>query len=303
MIIMKYLKRFRLILLGFLVMASCQDEDKIYKIPVPISGGAVRATVVPENSLLDGKNLANAAYIFDLDAFDFEGGSLIEKLDIFGTFTDISIDSVFEERLVTTETSFPTRVTLTAADLASVWGLSITDLGGGDLFDFIFVVTMKDGRVFDPHPDIENNPNKLSDGICFAVEARGTCFLQTFINCPSNLEGTYNTSTTGESPDFCCPEFDFPSVITLTRLSPNSYEMSEFSGGVYAEWFCAPFGECQDFFEDIGGNMIDICGSITTSAPYFDSIGFGTVDEATGIITIDWDNEFGDYGTTIFTPQ
>ncbi len=121
MIIMKYLNKFRVILLGFLVLASCQDEDKIYKIPDPVSGGTVRATVVPENSLLDGKNLANAAYIFDLEAFDFEGGSLIEKLDIFGTFTDISIDSVFEERLITTETSFPTRVSLSAATLANVW--------------------------------------------------------------------------------------------------------------------------------------------------------------------------------------
>jgi len=164
---------------------------------------------------------------------------------------------------------------------------------------------MKDGRVFDPHPDIDNNPNKLTDGTCFEVEARGTCFLQTFINCPSDLEGTYNTSTSGESTDPCCSTavFDFPSVITLTRLTPTSYEMSEFSGGLYAEWFCAPYGECQDFFESIGGTMIDICGSVTTTASYLDSFGIGTVDEATGIITIEWDNEFGDFGTTIFTPQ
>ena len=60
MIIIKYLNKFRVILLGFLVLASCQDEDKIYKIPDPISGGAVRATVVPENSLLDGKNFSGA---------------------------------------------------------------------------------------------------------------------------------------------------------------------------------------------------------------------------------------------------
>ena len=104
--------------------------------------------------------------------------------------------------------------------------------------------------------------------------------------------------------DGCCPNpVTVEYTSSLVQTGPTSYTVKDFSAGTYGFWYCAPYGLCNDTFEGLAANLQDICGNVNLSAGYWGSTGAGKVDDATGVITIDWVNVFGDAGTSVYTPQ
>lgn len=182
-----------------------------------------------------------------------------------------------------TISTLPATVNVTLADALSGTGVALGDVAVGDVVSLIFVCNTADGRA-------------LKSGATFDAP----------VSCPSALAGTYSSVASGTSTDGCCPDpiTGFASTVTLTDLGDGNYEVSDFSGGLYLEWYDV-YGITST--NDSPCNIQDVCGTLTivnTTEPFGTVVtGGGSVDSATGVITITWENGYADQGTIVLTPQ
>ncbi len=160
--------------------------------------------------------------------------------------------------------------------------LDAEDLNPGDRWEFDFKVQMADGRVLSP--------------------GRGDGSLNVSFTCKSDLAGTYSTVTdggTGDGSGGTASSFsDLAYEVTITEVSAGRYRLSDITGGLYA----VGYGDSDNPVE-----FTDICNQISVNSQP-DVVyggdefnGTGTVNED-GTITITWSNNWGDNGTTVFTP-
>ncbi len=184
-----------LVVVGF-GMSRCA-EDNVLAIDEPVSAGLVKATVLESNSFFNFLDLQTAALIMDLTTTVADNSpSQVASAEFYGIYTDVSEDSVFERTLITTVTSFPSRLTISSQEFAGTWGLAPADLDGGDLVRLEIEVVMDDGRRFrgrrlgeqlDP-----TDPWTITDGVCQEENSRGTCFINSFVGCPTEIAaGSY----------------------------------------------------------------------------------------------------------------
>lgn len=174
------IKFFGLLLMAVGGLIGCNPEDDDHlKIPPPESGGSVWAKVDPAQSFFDISDLANTRYAMDLQAFDFEGGTLVQQYDVYVSFVDASEGTTSDTVLLTSVTQFPSRLEITPTQIAAALQIDegIAAFDAGDFFNFTMEVIMKDGKVF--------NRNNTSDDIVLEENGRGTFLLSTFIGCPS----------------------------------------------------------------------------------------------------------------------
>lgn len=125
------------------------------------------------------------------------------------------------------------------------------------------------------------------------------------ITCESAIAGTYEAVSVGTSTDpAALGQRNVTVDITLTDKGGGVYEVSDFSGGLYCDWYCVPYG-----YNDANStaDIQDVCGTITllrTTEPYGNTLmGTGTIDGNTGVITFDWSNGWGDVGSSTWTPK
>lgn len=122
---------------------------------------------------------------------------------------------------------------------------------------------------------------------------------------PIAVPGEYDVSATGSSTDGCCPdETTVSSTVTVTDLGDGLFQLSDFSGGLYLEWY--------DVYGITSTNQSPAtfrkdCNDITivdTVEPFGTAVnGTGKIDITNGVITYSWSNGYGDTGTVTLTPQ
>jgi hypothetical protein len=115
----------------------------------------------------------------------------------------------------------------------------------------------------------------------------------------------YDAVSGGTSTDGCPPTNPIVGlnyVVTLTDLGGGSYSISDYSAGVYQDWY----GACFGYTFETSATLVDICNSISftvNDAFGCPNTGTGTYDPGTGVITYTWSNCFGDIGDVVLTPQ
>lgn len=299
---------------GMLIITSCRNPDAI-RFPELEDGANVRIVVDPNASFFNFENLANAKFVYDV----YTENTNIETVDIYVYFLPVNGDPA-EKKLLETYTQADFNAgngkihrEFTAQFMVDFFNLgSLDNLNGGDGFNFRNVTRLTNGREFSDSTFLSdspsfgtNRPNSLTTNIIQASASTSfTCCVSTFVGCPSNLGGTYNVVTTATSTDGCCPDpvtVEYTSKIVQTGAT--NYTLTDFSAGTYSAWYCAPYGLCAATFEGLGATGLDVCGQFSISAGYWGSSGAGSVDPATGVITIEWSNVFGDAGTSVYTPQ
>lgn len=188
----------------------------------------------------------------------------------------------------------PAMLSFSLQDIADAAGLDRSEVRG--LLNFTAAVTRDDGTVFtaeDFSGDL-NNPGERQ-AMRFSIPTI----------CPSDLAGTYRSVAVGNSTDGCCPnETTVESTVTLTETGTGEYVISDWSAGLYLEWYDV-YGVTPSI--DMSTALIEACGGI--SIPEFaevfggTAVAAGSVDPNTGIIVYEWENSFGDTATVTLTPQ
>ena len=305
----KHKLRYVFILAMTLILGSCVDEDKD-RFPEFLDGVNMRVIVDPDNSFLNFQNLSNARFVFDV----YSANKDLNKVEFLLTYTAADGTVMPEFAAITLgQSDFATgslHYDFTADEMAAFVGKTAADLEGGDLFNFRTKVTLNDGRVYPTLVlddvtiggtvrDFTNIDAGINNNTAFASF---TSRFGTFVGCPSNLAGVYSTVTTATSTDPCCPDpITINGTATLTRTGPTSYQAGTFSGGAYDAWYCAPYNLCNaNYFSAFGSTILDVCGAITWTSGVWTSGGTGSID-GSGKITVTWENEYGDTGTTVFT--
>ncbi|NRB53048.1 MAG: hypothetical protein HRU41_35660 [Saprospiraceae bacterium] len=252
------------------------------------SGSAIDFTVefYDENQ---GKNVQS--YSWTVSYFDKTAGTFTTPQTI-GTFTA----SDFKPE---PETGLPSiTIQFTFQQALDAMGLTTSDIKGGDAVRFNGTITKTDGKTFDVSNTGANIiGNAPAFGALFAFDQN--------IICPSSLEGTYTTTTTGNSTDSCCPdETTVTGEVTLTAEGSGKYTISDWSAGLYLEWFDV-YGITPT--TDLTAELIDACGNISLpdfGEPFGEQVsGTGSLDAATGVITYTWTSGWGDVATVTMTPK
>ena len=266
---MKNLSYLFLVLLLAGSFTACYEEE-------PIIDAEEGAVVVPEaisSGIFDLTDLDNAETSFDVTVVGVPANSVIIYKSLNGG----------ERVQHATVSSVPATVNITVAEALDGLDKDPEDLVVGDVVRFTFETVTQDGRTLQ------------TGGNGVAITA----------SCPSTLAGTYDVVATGTSTDGCCPDqTTVNSTVTLTDEGSGRYTISDFSGGLYFEWYDV-YGITGP--GDSPGTFVDVCNSLTfvdTVEPFnTDVTGTGSVDGDTGVITLSWTNGYGDEGTLTLTPQ
>jgi hypothetical protein len=271
---MKYNKYKAILTLAILFIFGCStDEDDLMQ---PYKTG----TVFPEITDVESSFF---------DSFDFDNAYIDFTVDVDKEIAEsITIEKTFGGRttVIGSYTEVPAQITVTAADaVADLDGVNLGDLEVGDVFTFEIIVNSKNG-----------------------LSTRSNVILNASVACSSSLEGTYAVTASGQSTDPGPtpdenPAVDFKYEVTLTATATNGiYDMSDFSGGLYELWY-----DIYGIGGDSPGQIQDVCNTISyinTKGPFGSNIdGGGSVDPATGIITINGENVFGDTWTLVMEPK
>ncbi len=190
-------------------------------------------------------------------------------------------------------------VTITLQQVLDALGLTIEETNGGDTFEFFGTVTKTDGSTFDR--------NNTADNLEGQAAFRAFFYFRQNLVCPSALAGEYTATTTGTSTDPCCPDETTLENQTVTLVSKGSgvYEISDWSAGLYQEWYDV-YGITPDYVAGGGmkGTITDACGKISGSF----TEPFGTTTTVTGsvtngVITYTWKNGYDDTATVTLTKK
>ncbi len=189
---MKNLKFLTILCCIFIAFTSCEDDDKDrfeFGAPDNVEGRAgVFVTADILTGVINGNDIPNGVFEFIVDApnnnvasFDIVAQRITPAPDLF--------ESEFE--LITTVTEFPSTVTITTADLANTFGVTVDDLNLGDQFRFRNVATGTDGSIVEF--------DDLDTDLASEVGQRQAFNLSTLIVCPlpdGYATGDYMVETT-----------------------------------------------------------------------------------------------------------
>jgi hypothetical protein len=308
-IMKKIFKYITLVFLAFVAVVACKDEDA-ERFPEFESGINARLFLYPERSFVNFADLSTASVAFDVYSVNKD----LDQIIYHATFIDANNpDANFPSvpAITVPATAFvngkATEVEITATELAAALGLpgGTAYFEGGDQIIFNAEARLKDGRVF--------TANNSAPSITGGAAASFTTQFTVFVGCPSPVAditgrtytATIHTEDSGGGPPFGLPDSSTKTGVTIAFVGPEPfrYRVSSHDAG----WWARP-----DITATEGGpaDFFDICGDIIMQPK--GSFGFGgavdngggTYDPATGVITMNWYNEFNDiYGFVTYTPE
>jgi hypothetical protein len=286
---MKYILKYTsLITLSLLVMVACEDKDAI-RFPDLEEGVNARVFLYPERSYINFADLATASVAFDVYSINKNLDQMVYSVqyhdasDPGTTYPELDAITVPASAFVDGKA---TEVEITAAELATLFGLSGTaHFGGGDSFVFNARAILTDGRVI----TAENSAPSITGG----GSASFTTTFTTFVGCPSDIpEGVYIGTQTDDDGWFGAAS---TKEVTLTRVAghPFNYTISDVSAGGYAAC-CLALG----YSANQAAILSDICGQILVTGTGGSQIQAaqgaspGSWDPATQTLIVHYDDAF-----------
>ncbi len=160
---------------------------------------------------------------------------------------------------------------------------------------FIDTVTTSTGATIAVLDSVRN----LAPSITGGASASFTVQFLSFITCPAvDISGNYLVEdATGTSTDGCCTQLTTVkgNIVKVTRLTNSSFMLSDFSGGLYLEWYDV-YGIEKP--EDSPGEISFSCNAVSfqrTTEPFGEGVtGTGVYNPATKTIAYNWLNGYGD---------
>jgi hypothetical protein len=240
---MKLFKYSTIIVLLMFISACSVNEDKF---PIPLdtvlnTNGAYLTVLNVETAIFDILDLDNAAYVFNGEIFDREGGDLIQNVEFYASYTSIDgatlpetsqpFKTLDRAAFTSSEGSLPrARIEIKILDAMAALGLTSNDISLGDRFNIRWVLNLTTGQSV----------------------TRG--------DASPDAEGAFRTPYQAN-------------ISVLAVLPPDlyvgSYEFEQMNGGVFGWWAFS-----QVFTTDVSINPDNTAtGRIFTAEPYADNWG------------------------------
>ncbi|MEP7324040.1 MAG: hypothetical protein ABI761_19080 [Saprospiraceae bacterium] len=300
------MKKIFFILFAFLFLSRCTDESKI-RIPAIADGVNLRIIIDPAHTGIFTDKITTDFLAFDMHSInkDFQSVELFAtKAGVrktMKTFTQADFDA----------SGGKVHVEFKASDFAQAF--NEPGLGDGSKvgnFTFSPRVTLNDGRVYPSFVKFSATDSvlNLAPSINGAPATSFTSVFQSFITCPAvDISGNYLvTEAKGLSTDGCCPTVVTISgtIVKVTRVTSSSFKLSDFSGGLYFEWYDV-YGIEKP--EDSPGEISFSCNEINiqnTLEPFGEVVhGTGNYDPNVKTLVYEWVNGYGDKATVKMTKQ
>jgi len=271
-----------------ILMTSCTDEDK-FNNPVTfdlIDGAYIRFVDQVPEKVVDAADVTQAAFVNALiEPVGADVASVV--VEIAPVIAGVSMDTI----VFKTFNSFPGDVSFTSQEMAAFLGLDdVTDIAGGDSFEFFTTVTLADGRVFSwkPNEFIEGDEDDgtidsvaetggVTDGTVI-TDSRGgyrqaynyiVNFVCPFVN--TDLAGTYTVSN---------HRFDaFFGAQPATRevvAGPAANQFTIIGGAV-------PLDGADDLIVNVDLVTGTVLGAENSDAIHFNTFGPGTYGQVEGL--------------------
>lgn len=265
-----------LLVSSFIVWSGCYKSHDEVVLQGNDAGSIVVTSV--SSGFYNLTEINNATAIFDIAAAP--NSKPISSVDVLVSLNSIASSSF---QTIETITSLPATVNISATEAGALLGKPASELELGDVFRFAFKVNFTDG-----------------------TSSRSTASVTIPVSCPSNLAGTYTASSDATSTDGCCtdPLVGFQGEVVLTAISDGVYRLSDFSAGVYLEWY-AVYGITPS--TNLSSTIRDVCNNISFD-PFTEPFGTaviasGSYDPATNTLTYTWVNGYDDEGTVTLVKQ
>ncbi len=226
---MKNLKFIATFICALVLFASCEDEDKRllpFGEPGAVEGRAgVFVTADVTVAVIDGNDVANGTFEFTVGA----PNNNVASFDIIAQRrTPAPASTQSEYALIKTVTEFPSDVVITTEELASAFGLTVSELGLGDTFVFRNVATGTQGEIVefdDLDADLQSEAGQM--------QGFG---LSTLIVCPlpdGYATGEYMVETTvgGFFGDIYLPQTVTLSAASVYQRSFSANYLEQFGIG------------------------------------------------------------------------
>jgi hypothetical protein len=232
----------------------------------------------------DGKNVASYSWVVEYIDKANGGANSVAPVNI------LTIDAgAFSTN---PDTGLPfTSFGFTLPDVLSTLGITAADVDGGSTFRFNATLTLNDGRTFTAANTGSNVISSAPFSGLFSFDAN--------LLCTSDLGGDIDYVTTagvtgGGGP--ACPD-PITGTISLTPVEDDAgkYTISDASLGV--------FGECWADSPAEGLTLVDACNitGIDGADQYGDSYTWTIISIDGPVMTIDFENTYGDGGSSVLT--
>jgi hypothetical protein len=312
---MKYLKYISVVVLLLVATVACKDESKLpYDYEKQVYGAYAKVIDVPSGSFMAKDapgfplNTAVSKFIITLEVRDAKKGGLLQEMEFTAKFVDKNAPILEpDEQTVAVvpasaftkdpQTGYPrATITIESSAIIAALGLDDTDVNGGDVFEITHILRLTDGREF---------TNTNANGVVTGGEFFNSPFFSTVsVLCPSDLAGDYN-AVTNWIDYYGVPGMNNYAVTLTAAAGTGQYNLPDLTGGMEPMVWGNP---------PVAAVFEDVCGKLNlVSAPYIygylmngPANTFGNnsnVDPGTGVITIFWENVYGEHGKTVLTPN
>ncbi|PKH67592.1 hypothetical protein CXF59_06695 [Flavobacterium sp. ALD4] len=223
----------------------------------------------------------------------------VSSMDIVGSYTKGT--TVSRAIMKANVTTFPANLNFTTNDLIAAFTVlnSKSDFGLGDKFTVSAILTLKDGSIL----KLLNDDGTANYGADIANSNKYTLLQSYPVSCPSDLGGTYSVISSGMSTDSGPapsknPITNYPYEVTITDNGGGSYTLSDGYAGLYQLWY-----DIYSITRDYPGKFTDVCGTLSGSyiEPFSANVKLTGTVNADGTLSIRWENDYGDYGNSVFT--
>jgi hypothetical protein len=267
---------FPILLLGLsgFFFQSCEDEmDLAPDEPQLFSTeGAVASPGAPSPDFFDA-SAPDAPVSFDLSTIG-------EEVTSVRILKDLNNSGQIEHAVLT---SFPTTVEVSLTDAAAGTGVDVTELTIGDNFVLSFEVTTPSGT--------------YRTGKTVSIP----------VSCSGKFPGTYEFT----SSDYFCGGDPVSGTVTITETDQGKYVFDDFAFGTYQEcyggaasgWGTLAIVRYTDTDACNECSQSDACNTISVEGVdvYGDSWTFNIIEVNGSELTLEWENTYGEFGTTVLT--
>jgi len=257
-----------ILLISFSTFISCEDPDAI-RLPEFIDAANMRIQLDPDFTSLKADDLDNAKIVFSL----FSENTNLQEMVLSVTYYNFQQDSNYTRRPIRSyvQADFDATdgairdVTFTSQELAELFSVQLSDMGGGDRFDFFNVTSLTNGMVFPdtvslPGGDVVNvTPNIINSSLTTSFSVGWISYVACPID-PTLYTGDYYLEQTSgpDDPFFGNPVRFAPEVVNITAPSP-----------IERTFDCTYFT-----FDGTEYRFLLICGNILINQP--SGVGCGT---------------------------